>query len=70
VEGDDAEEAAAHKQQPAAWRAGVADGRRAAKDGERWVGTVLRGGRAAAGVAVEGCRPQSQRRRWCGITQE
>jgi len=54
VEGDDAEEAAAHKQQPAAWRAGVADGRRAAKDGERWVGTVLRGGRAAAGVAVEG----------------
>ena len=54
VEGDNAEEAAAHKQQPVAWRAGVADGRRAAKDGERWVGTVLRGGRAAAGVAVEG----------------
>ena len=64
------QEAAVHKQQPAARRAGVADGGRAAKGGERWVGTVLRGRRAAAGVAVEGCRRQSQRRRRCVITQE
>jgi len=54
VEGDDDaedEEAAAQKQQPAARRAGVADGGRAAECGERRAGTVLRGGRAAAGVA-------------------
>ena len=55
MEGDDAEEleeaAAAQKQQPEARRAGVADGGRAAEGGERRVGTVLRGGRAAAGVA-------------------